>query len=215
MPAKPKLANPTWDIESIIGDAEPAETVVTICIKGNLRSEHDRLETQLGNVSEVVGSLAGNSEKQRIAAAMAELVEQMHAWERPFTLRALTPRRAWRNLYAKRPVKTADLSAEQYADLYHPWVCEIVAASAVDPAMTPEQVGRLADKLSDGDWQRLANAAWSINEDSRDIPFSAAASALIRSSGGKSKQPEISENPAHGSLAGSPSPDTSTTTTGD
>lgn len=196
----------TWDIESIIDEAEPAETVVTLCIKGSLRSKFDRLEAQLGDLGSNVGSLAGDSKKPAIAAEMAELVEQMHAYERPFTLRALTPRRAWRNLTAKRPVKTPDLTAEQYADLYHPWLCEVVAASAVDPAMTAEQVERLADKLSDGDWGVLANAAWSVNDDSRGIPFSVAASVMSRSSGAKSKQPEPSENPGHDSLAGSSAP---------
>lgn len=205
----------TWDIESIIDETEPAEVVVTICIKGNLRSKYDRLESKLGSFTEAMGSLAGNPEKTAIAEAMAELVEQMHAAERPFTLRGVTPKRAWRNLLAKRPVKTPDLDDEQYLDRYHPWVCGIVAASAADPVMTAEQVERLADKLSDGDWKLLANAAWSINDDSRDVPFSAAASALIRSSGGKSKLPEPSERPDHGSLAGNPSPDTSTTMTDD
>jgi hypothetical protein len=103
---------------------------------------------------------------------------------------------------------------EAYADLYHPWVCAIVAASALDPAMSPEQVERFADKLSDGDWQKLAQGAWKVNDDSSEIPFSVAASVLSRSSGAKSKQPEPSDNPDHGSLAGpaDPSPSTSTTT---
>lgn len=207
-----KGAYVSQDIESIIDDAEPAETVVTICIKGNLRARYDRLETKLGSLVETVANLAGNPEKAAIAAEMAELVDQMHTWERQFTLRAVTPRRAWRNLVAKRPVKTPDINDDEYVDLYHPWLCGVVAATALDPAMSSEQVERLADKLSDGDWQKLANAAWLVNDDSRDIPFSAAASALLRSSGTKSKQPEPSDNPDHGSLAGSPelSPSTST-----
>jgi hypothetical protein len=95
--------------------------------------------------------------------------------------------------------------------VYHPWVCSVVAASAVDPQMSPQQAERLADRLSDGDWMKLANAAWKVNDSSSEIPFSVAASVLYRSSGAKSKQPEPSDNPDHGSLAGSPSPDTSTT----
>jgi len=200
----------TWDIESIIDDTEPATASVTICIKGALRAEYDRLETQLGTTAS--NSLAGDTTNRAVAERMAELVEQMRAAERTFNLRAVTPRRAWRNLTAKRPLKTPDLDDDAYADLYHPWVCGIVAASAVDPVMTPEQAERLADRLSDGDWQKLANGAWSVNDDSRGIPFSVAASVLSRSSGGKSKQPETSESPAHASLAGSPEPSPSTST---
>jgi hypothetical protein len=153
----------TWDIESIIDDTEPATTSVTICIKGALRAEYDRLETQLGTTAS--NSLAGDTTNRAVAERMAELVEQMRAAERTFNLRAVTPRRAWRNLTAKRPLKTPDLDDDAYADLYHPWVCSIVAASAIEPAMTPEQAERLADKLSDGDWQKLANGAWSVNDD--------------------------------------------------
>jgi hypothetical protein len=204
----------TWDIESIIDEAEPAQTAVTICVKGNLRAEYERLEVQLADVGNAVTSLAGGPGTE-IAARMNELREQMKTYERTFVLRAVTPRRAWRNLLAKRPVKTPDMDDEAYLDLYHPWVCAVVAASALDPPMKPEQVERLADKLSDGDWQKLANAAWRVNDDSSEIPFSVAASVLSRSSGVKSKQPEPSDNPDHGSLAGSPSPDTTTTSTDD
>jgi hypothetical protein len=194
----------TWDIESIIDEAEPAQTAVTICVKGSLKAEYERLETQLADVGHAVTNLAGGGPGSEIAARMVELREQMKAHERTFTLRAVTPRRAWRNLQAKRPVKTPDMDEDAYGDVYHPWVCSVVAASAVDPAMTPEQVERFADRLSDGDWGKLANAAWKVNDSSSEIPFSVAASVLSRSSGAKSKQPEPSTNPDHGSLAGSP-----------
>lgn len=184
---KPHLADtrPLLDIESIIGEVEPAETAVTICVKGNLRSEWERLEAQLGDVSTAVTNLAGDSPGSAIAERMAELVEQMHAFERTFVLRAVTPRRAWRNLASNRPVKTDGMDDEAYLDLYHPWLCGVVARSAADPPMSPEQVERLADRLSDGDWQKLANAAWTVNDDSRRIPFSVAASVLSRSSGAR------------------------------
>lgn len=205
----------TWDIESIIDEAEPAQTAVTICVKGGLKSEYERLDAQLGDITQAATNLAGDGPGSEIAARMAELREQMQQYLRSFVFRAVTPRRRWRDLVAKRPVKTPDMDDEAYLDLYHPWVCAIVAASALDPPMKPDQVERLADKLSDGDWQKLANAAWRVNDDSSEIPFSVAASVLSRSSGAKSRQPEPSTNPDHGSLAESPSPDTSTTPTDD
>jgi hypothetical protein len=201
------------DIESIIGETEPAETSVTLCVKGSLRAEYERLDAQLGDIPQAVTSLAGNPGSAGIADRMAQLREQMREFERTFTLRAVTPRRKWRNLRARQPVKAADQTDEEYADLYHPWVCEIVAASAVEPVMTAEQVERFADRLSDGDWSKLANAAWKINDDSSGIPFSVAASVLTRSSGEKSKQPETPENPDHGSLAGNPTYEPSSSTT--
>lgn len=219
-PAVPRLravSGVTWDIESIIDEAEPAQTAVTICVKGNLKAEYERLETQLDDVGRTVTNLAGTGPGSEIAERMVELREQMQAYQRAFVFRAVTPRRKWRDLLAKRPVKTPDMADEAFLDVYHPWVCAVVAASALDPAMKPEQVERLADKLSDGDWQKLAQGAWRVNDDSSEIPFSVAASVLSRSTGGKSRQPEPSDNPGHGSLAGSPdaSPSTSTTSTTD
>ncbi|GAA0738827.1 hypothetical protein Drose_04135 [Dactylosporangium roseum] len=202
-----------WDIESIIDEAEPAEATVVITVKGSLRSEYDLLEAQLGGMTQAVTSLAGDSPATGIAERMAALTEQMRAYERPFKLRALTPRRSWRNLMAKRPVKTPGMSDEEYLDAYHPWLCSIVAATVAQPEMTQQQAERLADRLSDGDWKKLANAAWEVNDESREVPFSVAASVLTRSSGARSKRPETSDNPAPGSLAGSPEPSPSTSTT--
>jgi hypothetical protein len=210
-PARPKPS----DIESIIGEIETPETSVTLCLKGSLVAEFERLSTQLDGMTTDPINLAGDGPGRDIAARLTLLREEMLAHERVFLFRAVTPRGAWRKAAGKRPVKLPEIGDDEYADLYHGWVCEIVAVSAIDPVMSPEQVQRLADKLSDGQWQKLANAAWKVNDDAQGIPFSVAASVLSRSSGGRSKQPEPSENPAHGSLAGSPSPDTSTTTPDD
>lgn len=190
------------DIESIIGETEPAETSVTICVKGSLRAEYERLDAQLGDVSQAVSNLAGSGASD-ITDRMTELRQEMLAYERVFTLRAVEPL-AWSNLVARRPVKTPGMSDEDYLALYQPWVCEIVAASVSEPSMTVEQAARFRDRLSNGDWSKLANAAWNVNDESSHIPFSVAASVLSRSSGEKSKQPETHDNPDHGSLAGNP-----------
>lgn len=207
-PAKPKPS----DIESILDQVEAPQTSVTLCLKGNLRAEYERLEAHLEGLATDPVNLAGEGPATEVARQLEDLREQMLAHERTFTLRAVTPSGAWRKLAGKRPVKTPDLDDEQYGESYHGWLCEVVAASAANPAMTPAQVTRLADKLSNGQWAKLANAAWSVNDDSRGIPFSAAASVLSRSSGVRSQQPERSANPGHGSLAGNPEPSPSTST---
>lgn len=214
-PTRPRLAS--VDIESIIDEVETPETSVTLCLKGSLVAEYERLDAQLADAAREATSLAGVSPAAELTAQMGQLREQMKAHERDFRFRAVTPRGDWRRLTGARPVKTEQQTDDEYADLYHAWVCGIVAASAIDPVMTAEQAERLADKLSDGQWSKLANAAWAVNEDDRGIPFSAAASVLSRSSGEKSKQPEPSDSPeadsSAGSLAGPPS--TSETPTGE
>lgn len=206
---KPKPA----DIESIISAVETPETSVTLCLKGSLVAEHERLSAQLDGMTVDPVNLAGDGPGLAIAAELGRLREQMLAHNQTFLLRAVTPRGAWRALSGKRPVKTKDMGDEQYEELYHAWVCEVVATSATEPPMNADQVQRLADVLSNGQWKKLAEAAWSVNDDAQGIPFSVAASALSRSSGEKSRQPEPSDSPAHASLAGSPEPSPSTNTT--
>lgn len=200
------------DIESIIGEIETPETSVTLCLKGSLVAEHETLAAQLVGMATDPINLAGDSPGRDIADRLIELREEMLAHERAFRFRAVTPRGDWRRLLGKRPVKVPELTDDDYADLYHGWLAGVVAASAVDPVMNADQVLRLADRLSDGQWQKLANAAWTVNDDAQGVPFSAAASVLSRSSGGKLKQPAPSTNPTHGSLAGSPEPSPSTST---
>ena len=209
---RPKLA--VADIESWLDEIETPETSVTLCLKGKLVAEYERLDAQLAEVGTAMANLAGDGPGSEITARMAELREQMLAHMRTFTFRAVTPRGGWRKLIGRQPVKAEGVDADAFADLYHAWLCEMVSASASDPVMSAEQVQRLADKLSNGQWVKLANGAWSVNDDSQGIPFSVAASVLSRGSGEKSRQPEPSDNPDHDSLAGSPSsePESSTTT---
>lgn len=207
-PARPKPS----DIESIIDEVETPETSVTLCTKGSLVAEYERLAEQLEGMTTDPINLAGDGPGRDVATRLTELRAQMLAHERAFRFRAVTPRGAWRGMLGKRPLKLPEIGDEEYATLYHDWICDMVAASALDPVMDADQVQRLADKLSDGQWQKLANAAWKVNDDAQGVPFSVAASVLTRSSGEKSRQPETSTNPAHGSLAGNPEPSPSTST---
>jgi hypothetical protein len=195
-----------------IDDIETPETSVTLCLKGKLVAEHERLSAQLDGMTADPTNLAGDSPGRDIADRLVQLRGEMLEHERAFSFRAVTPRGAWRALRGKQPIRTEGVDEDVHGEEFHAWLCDIVAASSLDPAMTSEQVLRLADRLSNGQWSKLSNAAWAVNEDSQGIPFSAAASALSRSSGEKSKQPEQSTNPARGSLAGNPSSDTTTTT---
>jgi hypothetical protein len=214
--ARPKQGNGSKrDIEAILADVEAPEGSVTLCLRASLVAEYEELAEQLERLTSNPINLAGDSAGGDIAKRMEQLHDEMVEHEQVFRLRAVTPRGEWRRLLGKRPVKTAEIDDDEHADAAHAWLCTVVARSAIDPAMTPEQVERLADKLSEGQWAKLAGKAWNVNDDAAGIPFSVAASVLSRSSGEKSKPQEPSTNPARGSLAGSPPSDSSTTTTDD
>jgi hypothetical protein len=199
--------------KEVMAKVKTPETSVTLCLDGPLVAEYERLSAQLEGMSVEPTNLAGDSPGRDLAQELVELREQMLAHQQVFVFRAVTPRGKWRAVRGKEPVKEKDHSDDEYADIYHAWVCEVVAASAADPVMTGEEVQQLADELSNGQWTMLANAAWAVNDKVQGVPFSVAASVLFRSSGARSRQPEPLENPAHASLVGSPEPSPSTSTT--
>lgn len=199
------------DITSIIDRTKLPETSVTLCLDGPLVAEYERLEAKLRDAAPAT-SLAGDDSTGAIAAQMADLRERMLDAEVPFTFRALSPRR-FSGLRGAVPVKQPEQSDEEAAEEYHGWVCKLVSASCVDPVMSAEQADLLCERLSDGQWGALSGAAWSVNTQRQDVPFSAAASVLSRGSGGKSKQPAPSDSPVPDSSAGSLSDEPSTSTT--
>jgi hypothetical protein len=200
------------DIEEILDQAELPTTSVTLCLKGGLVAEYERLEVRLADAAPMASNLAEASPKTQVAEQMAELRKRMLAHETAFRLRAL-PWREGSDLRAREPDRKDGQPEDVFTDAYHGWVCELLALTCDEPKMTVEQAGRLSQRLSNGQWNRLTTRAYTINYGRQDVPFSAAAFALTLASGAKSKRPETPEPAAHGSLAGPSSNEPSTPTT--
>ncbi len=92
-----------------------------------------------------------------------------------FTFRALGAQ-AWSDLVAAHPGK-ADGDAWD-PDTLAP---ALVAASAVDPVMTQDDVDELFEALNMGQRQALMDAAWQVNGEATSVPFSLHASAILAS----------------------------------
>lgn len=197
------------DIAQILSRVELPTTSVTLCLRGDLVAEYEQLDAQLRDAAPSI-SLAGPASDT--AARMDALRQEMLAHEAPFTFRAL-PAKRFAPLRRALPVRGKDETDEQAAAAYHRWVCKLISASMAEPTVTEDEADQLADVLSDAQWSKLSNAAWSVNTEAASVPFSAAASALSRISDSKSKPPAASESPEADSSAGSLSgaPDTSTT----
>jgi len=201
------------DIEAILAEAELPTGSVDLCLKGSLVVEYELLEARLSGTPSPT-SLADASPTVAIAEEMDALRERMLAYEVRFTLQAM-PAREGSDFRATAPNRT-DISDEKaFVDAYHAWACELLARTVTEPKLTAEQADQLAAKLSDNQWQRLTIASWQVNYGQQGIPFSAAASALTRSSEPSSRRPPEPESPGPSSLAGpSPSaPSASTPTT--
>jgi hypothetical protein len=164
------------DIKEILAKAKPREHTVRICLAGDVAAEVERLEAELSAVSGwQAESIADQHPGIEIAERIKEARERMQAAEVPFTFRALGAK-AWSDLVAQHPSEKADESWDDES-----LAPALVAASAVDPVMTPEDVVELFEQLNLGQRQELINGAWTVNGDSTAVPFALHASAILAS----------------------------------
>lgn len=165
------------NIDEIIASTKPVEKSVTVCVRGDLNVKIEELERELASVKDwKPASLADASPARALAEQIEATREEMQQHEHVFRFRAQSAK-AWSDLLAKHPPRKGRDEA------FNPETFGVacVAACAVDPEMTEEQAGKLADVLNQGQWDDLTSAAWTANVRSVDIPFSLAASAILRS----------------------------------
>lgn len=186
--------------------------VVRLCLDGAAMAEIRELERQLAGAATVPTSLAERAPASVIAEQIEQLREAMRGSEVEITLRAI-PAREWTPLYASAPDQKQGEASDAFAQRWFTWMAELVSRTVVDPAMTPEQVGQLVDRLPAASWVLLSDAAWLLNTGKVAVPFSAAASAMISAFAEMSKLPSESVTPtAGGGAASRPKrPRTSTT----
>lgn len=165
-------------IEDIVGAARLRERTVTLCLRGDLTADYEQLERELRRAEErwTPTALDEPNPALDIARRMAELREAMLEAEHPFRFRAL-PRSRYRAVEDACPPR--DGVDERYDMSRFPQ--ELIAASAVDPELTPADVDKLFEVLSEGQRDELFLGAWDVNIGRGDVPFSSRASALTRS----------------------------------
>lgn len=166
------------NIEEIIGEAKPPERTATICTRGDLQAEHERLEliVATAKVPAVAETVGGNSEAIAAAERQQELRALMRSHERTFTFRALDPL-AWADLRGESP-SGKDLPPTEQFRLAYEYAVKVVAACCIDPKMSQEQAGRLLSVISEGQRNKLFSTAWAVNIGDVDIPFSVRGSVL-------------------------------------
>jgi hypothetical protein len=173
-------------IEEILAKAKPRTEVISICLAGDLRAEHNRLVAELDRLDEqaVVAPRkmgTSNGEARGIAERIQALEAEMGKASQEFRFQGISEDalEGLRERFPPREGKreTWNVSAAGPA---------LVAACAVEPPMTEAQAEMLRKSLAQGDWDLLVEAAWTATS-SRDasVPFSARASALTRISGSK------------------------------
>jgi hypothetical protein len=169
------------DLAGWLDEAKPAETSVQVCLRGDLLADFTRLEEQLAELdrpgNETAASLAGDG-RARLAEEIEAVRQQMLAASREFKLRAL-PRRRWTALVAEHaPREGNEVDAARGVNI-STFLAAIIRECTYDPALTAAQWDRLLDDVfNDAQFDELANAAWTVNRRTVDVPFSRAASRI-------------------------------------
>lgn len=166
------------DIDQILAQAKLPERTVTLCLREDLVAEYERLDNDLRTASRVAPSLGQRAPASVIAEKMDAARQEMLGHQVEFHLRAW-PARKFSKLRDAMPSKGKDQSDEEFADIWHGVVCDLVSKMLITPVATPQQVSDLADRLAESQWLKLSNAAWDINASGQAIPFSVAASVIL------------------------------------
>lgn len=203
------------EIKALIAGARRPERTVDICLRGDLAAEMAEAERAIINLEQQRGgdSLAGNPAARDLARRQEALREEMLAHTVQFRLRGVS-RRRWTELLAQYPPREGNKADEAMGMNLDDCIEALVKECVVEPELDDDDWDHLlAEALTDGTYEMLTNAAWGVNQRDISVPFSHAASQILKNSGSGQRQPSGSESPSSGSTAGSQQPEPSTSTT--
>lgn len=174
-------------IEQVLAQAKPKTTTVRVCLRGDLLAEHERLERELAVARRLDETENRHAEAPGVARRLQELEAEIDKAQVEFTFQAIG-QKAWTDLGAEHPPTEADEQAGlEFNGRTFPVAA--IAASAADPVMSVEHSQQLFAKLNFGQWQLLWGACLAVNVEGTSVPFSAAASAVLRGFETKSSSP--------------------------
>ena len=173
------------NFKAMMAEARLPERTVQICLRGDLVADHEAAERELERAEKAaITSLAGNGTAE-IADRIQALEEQMREHTYAFRLRAM-PKPKFRAIVAAHPSRRDDegrvIDADRLGVNSETFFDALILTCLVDPELTAEEFGELADVLTENQYDHLSTAAWNLNKDEVDIPFSLAASRTRRNS---------------------------------
>lgn len=171
------------DVLAIIDAAQRPRRSIALCLRGDLVAEYEDLDRQREEAekTDTGDSLASGSGTAVIAARMDAVREEMKASTILVAMEAMT-RRDFLKLCSLHPVRRDEDGTPNREDIGLGVNVEtiwgpLIRACWVDPVVDKARLTKLLDdKLSDSQYNGLANLAWLVNRGDVDIPFSYAAS---------------------------------------
>jgi hypothetical protein len=172
---------PKRSIEDVLGAIKVPVRSVSICLDADLQAEWDELTARLEVLRrEAPAKMGQTSEIREVAERIREVEEAMRESEQVFKFRGLT-KAGLNKLYERYPAP--DPNPQNLIWNVEEGAHALLAASAVEPAMTEGQAQQLLDTVSQGHADRLVGAAWLASTGSTSVPFSARASDVMSGTG--------------------------------
>jgi hypothetical protein len=175
------------DIEKVLASVRPKTSSVRVCLRGDLLAQYEELERELSEAIRLDMTENRHAEAPVVAAKVAKLQEKIKAAEVEFTFTAIG-QQAWTDLVVQYPATERDREMGLDFDA-STFPIAAVAKTCTSPAMTLAQATTLYERLNGGQWGELWQACLRANVAGADIPFSLAASAILRGSETKSEPP--------------------------
>jgi hypothetical protein len=175
------------DIEKVLASVRPKTTTVRVCLRGDLLAQYEELERDLAEAIWLDMSENRHAEAPVIAAKVTALQEQIKTAEVEFTFTAIG-QQAWTDLIVQHPAREQDTDVGLDFDA-STFPMAAVAATCTNPVMTLAQAHTLYERLNGGQWGELWQGCLRANVAGADVPFSLAASAILRGSETKPEPP--------------------------
>lgn len=158
------------DIEDLLSMATAPRRTVAICVRGDLVIRAEDLRTRWQAAVDYDRDHNTPSTAPVLWDQLAEVEHEAKAATVDFTVQAISST-VWRRLVAEHPPPRDE------GWLWDPETFPVAALAAccVEPAMTEDHAGELADKLSNGQWQKLFTAVMTVNVGDDLVPFFATA----------------------------------------
>jgi hypothetical protein len=174
------------DFKTLLAGAKLPERSVPVCLRGDLVATFEELERQLVEAQRVTSTSIEDAGAAGIAERMEAVRAEMREHTYPFRLRAL-PKPEYRDLKAKHPPRKDDDGAVRSEDVFLDANLDelgepLLRACIVEPILDDADWADLVGKLTDRQYSDLVGTAIYVNKGSVDVPFSHAASNLLRSS---------------------------------
>jgi hypothetical protein len=184
------------ELDALLDGAKRAETIVPLCLRGDLQAEHEELELQLSELRKAKQTDAPGGVD--LAERIQELEQRMAASTVQFRLRGM-PRRDWKKLKEQYPARKDNDVDKFYGFNLDTLFDAAIPACLVEPEVSAERLANLLDEVTSGQFERLSMAVLELNQKALAVPFSQAASRITQKPGEMSRRPSDSASAGSGS----------------